>query len=315
MRTSSGRLGQGDLALYARIGSLTWPIILQNLLSAAVTAADVVMLNFVGQAHISAVSLAAQYASVLFMVFYGLGTGATMLCSQYYGKGDLRAIEVVEGIALRFSVLISAVAALCAFVSILFCSFISHTGGFLKKRIANPWLRIFIGGAVLLVLSLLFSSGRYNGAGMEVITAAIEDGQAYWQDFLLKILFTGITLGAGYKGGGVVPSFYVGATFGCIVGSLIGIPAGFAAAVGLISVFCGIVNCPIASIFLSVELFGAQGILFFALACGLSYVLSGYGGIYSSQRILYDKLKAQYIDVHTNAFHEGEESEASREHP
>jgi len=104
-----------DCALYARITALTWPIILQNLLSAAVTSADVIMLNFVGQAHISAVSLAGQYASVLFMVYYGLGTGATMLCAQYYGKGDLRAIEAVEGIALRFSLLISVLAALAAF--------------------------------------------------------------------------------------------------------------------------------------------------------------------------------------------------------
>lgn len=104
-----------DRALYARITALTWPIILQNLLSAAVTSADVIMLNFVGQAHISAVSLAGQYASVLFMVYYGLGTGATMLCAQYYGKGDLRAIEAVEGIALRFSLLISVLAALAAF--------------------------------------------------------------------------------------------------------------------------------------------------------------------------------------------------------
>ena len=105
-----------DRALYGRIFTLTWPIVLQNLLSAAVTSADVVMLNFVGQAHISAVSLAGQYASVLFMVYYGLGTGATMLCSQYYGKGDLRAIEVVEGIALRFSLLISVLAASAAFL-------------------------------------------------------------------------------------------------------------------------------------------------------------------------------------------------------
>ena len=97
------------LGLYRQIAKLTLPIVLQNLLSAAVNSADVVMLNFVGPTHISAVSLAAQYASILFMVFYGLGTGATMLCAQYWGKGDLRAIEVVEGIALRFSLLVSAV--------------------------------------------------------------------------------------------------------------------------------------------------------------------------------------------------------------
>jgi putative MATE family efflux protein len=88
--------------------------VIQNLLSAAVSSADVVMLNYVGQSSISAVSLASQYASVLFMVFYGLGTGATMLCAQYYGKGDLQAIQVIEGIAMRFSVLIAAIFAVMA---------------------------------------------------------------------------------------------------------------------------------------------------------------------------------------------------------
>ena len=104
----------GANAFYGQIGKLVVPIVLQNLLSAAVNSADVVMLNFVGQSSISAVSLASQYASVLFMVFYGLGTGATMLCAQYFGKGDKRAIDVVEGIALRFSMLISTVFALLA---------------------------------------------------------------------------------------------------------------------------------------------------------------------------------------------------------
>ena len=100
--------------MYRRLLRLTWPIVLQNLLSALVNSADVVMLNFVGQESLAAVSLAAQYANVLFSVFYGLGTGATILCSQYYGKGDLRAIHVVEGIALRFSIAITGLFALAA---------------------------------------------------------------------------------------------------------------------------------------------------------------------------------------------------------
>ncbi len=94
---------------YSQIFKLVLPIIIQNLLSAAVSSADVVMLNYVGQSSISAVSLASQYASVLFMVFYGLGTGATMLCAQYYGKGDMHAIQIIEGIALRFSLIISLI--------------------------------------------------------------------------------------------------------------------------------------------------------------------------------------------------------------
>lgn len=92
---------------YSQIFKLVLPIVIQNLLSAAVSSADVIMLNYVGQSAISAVSLASQYASVLFMVYYGLGTGATMLCAQYFGKGDMKAINVVEGIALKFSLLIS----------------------------------------------------------------------------------------------------------------------------------------------------------------------------------------------------------------
>ena len=100
---------------YRPILKLTVPIILQNLLSTAVNSADVFMLNYVGQAHIAAVSLATQYATVLFMILYGLGTGVTMLSAQYYGKKDFRAVSLVQGIALRFSICVSAVFALGAF--------------------------------------------------------------------------------------------------------------------------------------------------------------------------------------------------------
>lgn len=108
------QLSQRD-DFYPQIVKLVIPIIIQNLLSAAVNSADVIMLNFVGQSSISAVSLAANYSNVLFMVYYGLGTGATLLCAQYYGKGDYKAIQIIEGIALRFSMIISILVALVAF--------------------------------------------------------------------------------------------------------------------------------------------------------------------------------------------------------
>ena len=94
-------------SFYRQTFHLVLPIVLQNLMSAAVSSADVVMLNYVGQSSISAVSLASQYANLLFMIYYGLGTGITMLCAQYYGKRDMQAIHVVEGIALRFSLFFS----------------------------------------------------------------------------------------------------------------------------------------------------------------------------------------------------------------
>ena len=111
------------------------------------------------------------------------------------------------------------------------------------------------------------------------------------------MLFTALTLGAGFKGGEIVPTFFVGATFGCVVGGLIGLDPGFAAAVGLVSLFCGVVNCPLASIFLSIELFGAQGMPLFALAAAVSYLLSGYYGLYSSQKIVYSKLRAELVNI------------------
>lgn len=100
---------------YGRIFHLVTPIVIQNLLSAAVGSADVVMLNSVGQSAIAAVSLATQYTNVLFMVFYGLGTGATMLCAQYFGKGEYEPIRVVQGIAMRISLIVSVVLSLVAF--------------------------------------------------------------------------------------------------------------------------------------------------------------------------------------------------------
>lgn len=99
---------------YSQIWKLIFPIVIQNLLSAAVNSADVIMLNYVGQSAISAVSLATQYAQVLFMFFYGLGTGASILCAQYYGKGDWEPIRVVEGITMRFSISVSLLFAVAA---------------------------------------------------------------------------------------------------------------------------------------------------------------------------------------------------------
>ena len=87
-------------------------------------------------------------------------------------------------------------------------------------------------------------------------------------------------------------------TVGVLLGGLLGIPTGFAAALGLVCVFCGAVNCPIASVILSIELFGAGQLVYFALACGVAYMLSGYFGLYSSQKILYSKLRTEFINIH-----------------
>lgn len=187
----------------------------------------------------------------------------------------------------------------CALVSILFCRGLRETGRMAARLLPNPYWRAATGGALIIGLTLLAGSTDYNGAGMELVERAVS-GEANAWAWLLKLLFTAVTIGFGFKGGEVVPSFFVGACFGCVLGGLLGLPAGFGAAIGLVAVFCGVVNCPFASIFLSIELFGAGGLLYFAVACAVSYLLSGYCGLYSSQTILYSKMRAEFINIHTN---------------
>ncbi len=243
----------------------------------------------------------ALYPSLLAaLVAYGV--------SVRLGVEPTRFTVAVPDQSVGMFVRVAVLGVLCALVSILFCK-LMHGAGHLMKRIKNPWLRVICGGFAVIALTWVFGTD-YNGAGMDIVTRAIEqETVAVPWAFLLKLVFTAVTLAAGFKGGEVVPSFFVGATFGCAVSPLLGLPVGFGAAVGLAAVFCGVTNCPVASTLLAVELFGAEGMLYFALACCLSYMLSGYQGLYSSQTILYSKLKAQFINVHTNAYHADEKTE------
>lgn len=183
----------------------------------------------------------------------------------------------------------------CALVSVLFCVLLHSSGRLYKKHLKNPYLRIVAGSALIIALTLLFGTRDYNGAGMGLIRRAL-NGNARPEAFFLKMILTAVTLGAGFKGGEIVPSFCIGATLGCALGSLLGIDPGFAASICMVAFFCGVVNCPMASILLSIEMFGSSNLLLFATAISVSYMLSGYYGLYSSQRIIYSKLRPNYIN-------------------
>ena len=144
----------------------------------------------------------------------------------------------------------------CALVSVLLCRTLHFAERQMQRRLPNAWVRAVAGGCAVIALTYLCGTRDYNGAGMDVITAAVEQGAARPEAFFAEDPLHGRDLSAGFKGGEVVPSFFVGATFGCVAGPLLGLPAGFGAALGLVSVFCGATNCPLASIFLAIELFG-----------------------------------------------------------
>ena len=252
---------------------------------------------------LTATVFALEVISVGVLYYAGLLPCITASLTGYY-------IATLMGVApTRFAVampelnwptlgLVTALAVGCALVSILFCRGLHITEHLAERWLKNSFLRAAAGGLVIVLATLALGTTDYNGAGMDVIARALA-GEADGWAWLLKILFTAVTIGCGFKGGEVVPSLFVGATFGCAAGALLGLPTGFAAAIGLVAVFCGAVNCPIASVILSVELFGAGGLAYFTAACAVSYLLSGYCGLYSSQTILYSKLRAEFINVHT----------------
>ena len=192
------------------------------------------------------------------------------------------------------------VALLAVAVSVLgiaMCAFFHKAEHFAHHHVKNPFIRIAVGGAVVIVLTLIVGDHRFNGAGMDMALAAVE-GHTDWYNFLLKMVFTAVTLAAGFKGGEIVPTFCVGATFGCLLGGIMGLDAGICGALGLIGLFCCATNSPIASIVLSIEMFGSSNLYLFALVCVICFVLSGNSGLYASQIIQFNKsdLKENHLD-------------------
>lgn len=188
-----------------------------------------------------------------------------------------------------------------AIVAVLFITTIHKVQHSAEHRIKNPYLRVLIGGGVVILLTLAVylwqGEFTYNGAGMEGVIAAV-NGNANWWDFLLKMLFTAFTLGFGYKGGKIVPGFFMGATIGCVLATWMGLPPSFGAALGLVALFSGMTNCPLASLILGLELFGGESLLYMAIMTAMLYLLAGYYSFYSGREVNYSKLQEDY--VHTS---------------
>ena len=205
-------------------------------------------------------------------------------------------VEEVSALAPVTMLQVSALGILCALVSILFCK-VMHAAPKLYARVfPGTLLRAAAGGLFVLILTMLVGAQTYNGAGEAVIRRMI-GGETIPEAFLMKILFTALTLGAGFRGGEIVPVLFTGCAFGTLAGPMLGLPHGFSGALGMSAVFCGATNCPMSSILLSYELFGGEGLPLYALCVGVSYMLSGYYGLYGEQKIVYSKFKTEWIDT------------------
>ncbi len=185
---------------------------------------------------------------------------------------------------------VSVVAIIGALVSMLFCASLHIASHLFNKAFKNPYIKTTVGAVIIIALTAIVGSFKYNGGGMETIVAVFEHSTVETWAFLLKMLFTVVTVAAGFKGGEIVPTLFIGTTLGSLLAVVVGLPVPLSAAIGLCAMFCSVTNCPLATIILAIELFGSEGAIFYAIAVAISFLLSGKFSLYSSQHFIYSKL-------------------------
>lgn len=178
---------------------------------------------------------------------------------------------------------VALLALVLALLGMAMCAVLRKAEQGMKRILPSAYVRIAVGGAAVVIMTVIVGSQRYGGSGAELIPIAL-DGKVSWYDFPLKLLFTAVTLAAGFRGGEIVPTFCIGACFGCTVGGLLGLDAGLCAALGLAGLFCAVTKAPLASIVLSAELFGTVALPLFVLTCAICFACSGRRSLYASQR-------------------------------
>ncbi|AKL95128.1 chloride/fluoride channel protein EriC [Clostridium aceticum] len=171
-----------------------------------------------------------------------------------------------------------------AFTSALYSQLRHEVKAFSDKYLKNLMLRAFVGGSIIIALTYLIGSRDYLGRGLPMVERAFKRDVPPFA-FLAKIVFTAITMGTGFRGGEVIPLFFMGATLGNTLSGVAGLPPSFLAALGMIAVFCGAANTPISAFIFSMEMFQGQGMTYFFMVCIISFLFSGHHGIYAAQKI------------------------------
>ena len=221
--------------------------------------------------------------------------------SLHFGvAGEVFPITEVPGFHLPGAVTVILFSMLCALLAMGFSIILYRGHHYTAKRISNPWLRALIGAFALIALTALnqrFFTGAldFNGGGFGLIEKAFR-GEAAWYSFLFKILFTCVCIFGSFKGGEIVPTLTIGACFGATFAQLFHLPVPLYAGIGIAAFFVGMTNSPFSSLLLCFELFGFEGMPYYAFAIAVSFTLSGYYGLYTSQKFPYSKTEALFIN-------------------
>lgn len=206
-------------------------------------------------------------------------------------------VPKLEFLPILYSILAGIAFGICAAT---FSKVIHRMGSVFKSNIKYPPLRPVIGGTIVAVAVFAMGTTRYIGLGIPTILESFET-QLPLYDFALKMIFTIITLSAGFKGGEVTPLFFIGATLGSALSLFIPLPFGLLAGMGFVAVFAGATNTPLACTLMGIELFGAECGIYVAIACVVSYLLSGNNSIYTKQKIGEAKNR-RFENLHDKSF-------------
>lgn len=197
---------------------------------------------------------------------------------------DLHQIVEMPTVSVKVIVVVCLAAVLFGIFGFLFSFVVSALKQFYQAKISNYLVRGFVSAAIFVALILLFAGQKYEGLSLNIMDEAFL-GESTFLDPVLKLLYTGLTLGAGFQGGEVTPLFDIGSSLGSSIGTWLGISPSFLAALGLISVFGCAANAPITTIMLGIDLFGVQALPYYAIASFISYSVTGHHGIYGSQTV------------------------------
>ena len=214
-------------------------------------------------------------------------------------EGEHFPVEMIPVLDLKAMGLLVLLGILCAAVSILFCVLLHTAEHAYRKYFPDARVRILAGSFLFIALTLLSGTRDYCGSSMGLIESSIE-GSVRYEAFLMKMLFTAVALGAGFKGGEIVPTLCVGAALGCAFGEITGFAPSLCAACGMAALFAGVTNCPITSLVIALELFGYEGMEYFSIIIAVAFALSGYYGLYASQKFVYSKTRTEFINRRSN---------------
>lgn len=253
--------------------------------AAAVFSMEVISVGIMYYAALVPCTVAALIASSI--------SSMSGLAATHFTVEEIPQFGIPNGIKFFILSLIFAVA------SILLCVVLHKTSHFFTAHFENQYVRIIVAAVLVIIMRFLFGTTDYLGAGTDIIARSFVE-QSAWYVFLLKMIFTAVTLGGGFKGGEIVPTLFVGATLGSFLAPIFGLPTGICAACGMVAVFCGVTNCPLTSLLLSIEMFGSESLKYCLLCIALSYLLSGYYSLYNSQKIMYSKYRTEFINRHSS---------------